>query len=54
MAGRYTFVWGNSIKTLKEKMVVQLEQMWQYAQSIAAQEDKDNDPRPPDFKTIDK
>lgn len=53
IAGRYTFVWGNAIKTRKEKMAVQLEQMWNYAQSIAEQEDNDPPP-PPDFKTIDK
>lgn len=52
LAGRYTFVWGNAIKTRKEKMVEQLEQMWQYAQSIAEQEDQG--PTPPDFKIIDK
>jgi transposase len=52
MAGRYTFVWGNAIKTRKEKMSSQLEEMWQYAQSIAEEEDKD--PTPPDFKRIDK
>ena len=51
-AGRYTFVWGNAIKTNKEKMAQQLEEMWEYAQSIADEEDKD--PTPPDFKTIDK
>lgn len=52
VAGRYTFVWGNAIKTRKEKMARQLEEMWNYAQSIAEQEDKD--PTPPEFKTIDK
>ena len=52
VAGRYTFVWGNAIKTRKEKMVIQLEQMWQYAQSIANEEDQD--PTPPDFKIINK
>lgn len=52
MAGRYTFVWGNAIKTRKEKMSEQLEEMWQYAQSIA--DDEDRDPTPPDFKKIDK
>jgi len=52
IAGRYTFVWGNAIKTRKEKMAAQLEKMWRYAQSIAIQED--NDTPPPDFKTIDK
>ena len=52
VAGRYTFVWGNAIKTRKEKMAKQLEEMWQYAQSIADEEDRD--PTPPDFKKIDK
>lgn len=52
IAGRYTFVWGNAIKTRKEKMAEQLEQMWQYAQSIA--EEEDNGTTPPDFKSIDK
>lgn len=31
MAGRCTFVWGNLIKTRKEKMIEQLEQMREYA-----------------------
>lgn len=52
VAGRYTFVWGNAINTRKEKMAEQLEQMWNYAQSIADEED--SDPTPPDFKVIDK
>ncbi|BAV94168.1 hypothetical protein [Ichthyobacterium seriolicida] len=52
MAGRYTFVWGNVIKTRKEKMSEQLENMWQYAQSIADEEDID--PTPQDFSKIDK
>lgn len=52
IAGRYTFVWGNAIKTRKEKMTEQLEAMWQYAQSIADEED--SDPTPPDLKEIDK
>ncbi len=52
VAGRYTFVWGNAIKTRKEKMAEQLEQMWNYAQGIADEEDRD--PTPPEFKTIDK
>lgn len=52
MAGRYTFVWGNAIKTRKEKMAKQLEELWQYAQAVADEEDKD--PTPPDFKNIDK
>src|SRR5690606_37163595 len=37
-ANRYTFVWGNAIKTSKERMMKQLGELWQYAQSIAAAE----------------
>lgn len=43
-ANRYTFVWGNAIKTNKEKMKLQLDELWQYAQSIAATEMDDTDP----------
>lgn len=51
-AGRYTFVWGKSIKTNREKMLRQLEDLWTYAQSIASEEDKD--PEPPEFKELSK
>jgi transposase len=50
-ANRYTFVWGNAIKTNKEKMVKQLDELWQYAQTVAKEELKDTAPL--DFKTID-
>jgi len=50
-ANRYTFVWGNAIKTNKEKMAKQLDELWQYAQTIAGEELKDT--APIDFKTID-
>jgi len=43
-ANRYTFVWGKSIKTNKEKMKQQLDELWQYAQTIAAEELNDTDP----------
>lgn len=43
-ANRYTFVWGNSIKTNKEKIKQQLDQLWKYAQGIAASELDDTDP----------
>jgi transposase len=43
-ANRYTFVWGNAIKYNKEKMKQQLNELWQYAQSIAATELDDTDP----------
>ena len=50
-ANRYTFVWGNAIKTNKEKMASQLEELWNYAETIAAEELKDK--RPTDFTPID-
>ena len=37
-ANRYTFVWGNAIETNKEKMKLQLDELWKYAQSVAASE----------------
>ena len=53
VAGRYTFVWGNAIKTNKEKMGKQLEEMWEYAQAVAgADDDGGDDPTPPNFKNI--
>jgi transposase len=51
-ANRYTFVWGNAIKTNKEKMKMQLDELWKYAQSIAASELDDTDPS--GFDKIDK
>jgi len=50
-ANKYTFVWKKSIQTNKEKMKKQLTEIWQYAQQIAADEDKM--PEPPDFTEID-
>lgn len=49
-ANRYTFVWGNAIKTNKEKMAAQLKELWQYAQSVAKEELADDDPT--DFTTL--
>lgn len=51
-ANRYTFVWGNAIKTNKEKMKLQLEDLWKYAQGVAASELDDTDPD--GFNKIDK
>src|SRR5690554_1394314 len=51
-AGRYTFVWGKSIKTNKAKMLTQLEELWNYAQNIS--NDDDSNPEPPEFKEISK
>ena len=43
-ANRYSFVWGNAIKTNKEKMKQQLDELWKYAQSVAVIEQDDTDP----------
>ena len=47
-ANRYTFVWGNSIKTSKERITKQLDELWKYAQTIAEEELKDT--ISPEFK----
>lgn len=43
-ANRYTFVWGNAIKTNKAKMEEQLKELWAYAEQLAAEELKDEAP----------
>jgi len=43
-ANRYTFVWGKAIKTNKEKMVKQIDALWQYAQTVAGSELQDTTP----------
>ena len=43
-ANRYTFVWGNAIKTSKERIAKQLEELWSYTEKIATQELKDTAP----------
>lgn len=50
-ANRYTFVWGKSIKTNKEKIKAQLSDLWQYARGVAVAEMDDTDPS--DFDKID-
>lgn len=40
-ANRYTFVWGKAIKKSKERIEKQLEDLWNYTQSIAKEELKD-------------
>jgi transposase len=50
-ANRYTFVWGNAIKTNKEKMKKQLDELWQYAQQVA--KDEMDLPEPPPFDKVD-
>jgi len=51
-ANKYTFVWKKSIQTNKEKMKKQLQDIWQYAQNVACEEDQM--PEPPDFTSINK
>lgn len=49
-ANKYTFVWKRSIQANKEKMKKQLDEIWNYAQRIAA--DEDLMPQPPTAATI--
>lgn len=51
VANRYTFVWGNSIKANREKIKKQIDELWQYAQKVAAEEL--DEPQPPTFDKID-
>lgn len=51
-ANRYTFVWGKAIKTSKERIKKQVDELWKYAQSVAASELNDTDPS--SFKKIEK
>jgi transposase len=44
VANRYTFVWGRAIKTNKQRIARQLEELWDYTQKIAAEELKDTAP----------
>jgi transposase len=53
-ANKYSFVWGKSIKTNKSKMLIQLEELWKYAQTVAKEDGDDNNPEPPEFKEINK
>lgn len=43
-ANRYTFVWGNAIKTSKARMEEQLKELWAYAERVASEELKDEIP----------
>jgi transposase len=50
-ANRYTFVWGKAVKYNKERMVKQLNELWDYTQKVAAEELGDDTPT--DFTPID-
>lgn len=43
-ANRYTFVWGKAIKTSRERIGQQLDDLWKYALRVAASELDDTDP----------
>ena len=49
-ANRYTFVWGKSIVTQKQKIKAQLESLWAYAQKVYNTELQE--PETPDFTEI--
>lgn len=51
-ANRYTFVWGKSIKTNREKIKQQLKELWAYAKEVTASEIND-DTDPSGFEKID-
>jgi transposase len=50
-ANKYTFVWGKLIKHNKEKIGLQLEELWKYAEAVAKQEL--NETTRPDFGKVD-
>ena len=43
-ANKYTFVWGKAIKRSKARIKQQLEELWNYAESISKEELMDNSP----------
>ena len=49
-ANRYTFVWGKAIKTSRERIEKQLQELWQYVEEVYAAEE--NMPTKPEFKEI--
>jgi len=51
VANRYTFVWGRAIKTSRDRIKQQLQELWKYSQKVAAAEKGDD--TPPDFERID-
>ncbi|MHC5311097.1 IS1182 family transposase [Myroides sp. LJL116] len=50
-ANKYTFVWKKAVVNYKEKMFEQIQSIWEYADSVARQEQEL--PPPPDFKKMD-
>ena len=50
-ANRYTFVWGKSIETSKERIKKQLKELWTYVEKVY--KDEQHIPNTPDFEAID-
>lgn len=50
-ANRYTFVWGRAIKKHKERIAEQLEELWNYAETVAKDELQNTESI--DFKEVD-
>ncbi len=50
-ANRYSFGWGKSIAKSRERIGVQLRELWAYTQQVAKEEF--NEPEPPDFTATD-
>jgi transposase len=50
-ANRYSFVWGKSIAKSRERIGIQLKELWAYTQQVAQEES--NEPEPPDFTPTD-
>ena len=50
-ANRYTFVWGKSITTSKERISKQLKTLWSYVEKVY--KDEQHIPNTPDFEAID-
>jgi len=49
-ANRYTFVWGKSAKTSRERIKKQLKEIWVYVEKVYA--DEEQTPNTPDFEAI--
>ena len=49
-ANRYTFVWGKSVKTSRERIKKQLKEIWSYVEKVYA--DEEQTPNTPDFEAI--
>ena len=50
-ANKYSFVWGRAIKTSKQRISKQVDELWSYTQQVAEEELKDE--KPVDFNEID-